>query len=263
MWALVFFSILGAGLAGIISSQIKTARAVEDRFFSLWLARSAVAYAQNLITNDQTGYDTLYELKPEAPLKLGEGKVVYELADEEGRININTAPAEAIARLPGFDLQMAERVRDSALRPFHIKEEVLSVEGVSREAFDNVRGFITVHSNGKININTAPREVLVALGLEEGLADIICDFREGPDAEAATEDDGVFQAPAGIAETLDSLGQLSATQKAGIANLVSQGWLVTESENFSITAQAYMLGRPTVKYNIITSSKKIAEWRES
>ena len=262
MWVLVFFAILSAGLFSIISSQIKTVRAVEDRFFSQWLARSAAVYAQNGIKNDQTGYDTLFELRQDTQVQLGLGRFVYELIDQESRININTSSANVIARLPGFDLSLAEDVMASALRPFHIKEEVLSVEGVSRETFDKFKDFITVHSSGRVNINTAPAEVLEALGMDESLVSAVCEFRKGPDGEEATEDDGIFQTRDGITETLNSFRSLSLPQVAEITNLVSQDKLAVEGENFCLAAQAYIIDRPAVRYEIIMDKDKIEEWRE-
>jgi DNA uptake protein ComE-like DNA-binding protein len=184
------------------------------------------------------------------------------LIDEESRININSATAEVIARLPGLDLSLAEAITTSALRPFHIKQELLSVAGVNAETFDKFKDFITVHSSGRVNINTAPQEVLEALGLESYLAEAICEFRKGSDGEEATEDDGIFQTVAGITETLNAFRGLSEPQVAAITNLVTQDRLAIEGENFCLTAQAYLLDRPAVRYNIIIAKDKIEEWRE-
>jgi general secretion pathway protein K len=46
---------------------------------------------------------------------------------------------------------------------FDSVEEILLVRGVTREIYDKIRPFVTVTSSGKVNINTAPKEVLVAL----------------------------------------------------------------------------------------------------
>ena len=37
------------------------------------------------------------------------------------------------------------------------------MRGVTREIYDKIRPFVTVTSSGKVNINTAPKEVLTAL----------------------------------------------------------------------------------------------------
>lgn len=48
----------------------------------------------------------------------------------------------------------------------------------------------TVYGDARVNINTAPREVLAALpGLDTDVADIILSHRAGPDRSAGTEDD--------------------------------------------------------------------------
>jgi len=46
---------------------------------------------------------------------------------------------------------------------FDTLEEILLVRGVTREIYDRIRPFVTIRSSGKVNLNTAPREVLVAL----------------------------------------------------------------------------------------------------
>jgi general secretion pathway protein K len=46
---------------------------------------------------------------------------------------------------------------------FDTVDEVRLVRGVTREVFEKLRPFVTVSSSGKVNLNTAPKEVLMAL----------------------------------------------------------------------------------------------------
>jgi general secretion pathway protein K len=52
---------------------------------------------------------------------------------------------------------------------------------------------LTVWGDGKINPNSASREVLYSLGLAEDVIEAILELRMGPDGEAGTEDDGLDQ----------------------------------------------------------------------
>jgi general secretion pathway protein K len=77
---------------------------------------------------------------------------------------------------------------------FTFIEELLLVKGMTEEVFDEIKGYITVYGEGKININTAPREVLNAVLNNEdndfsSLADKVINYRQGEDGASGTEDD--------------------------------------------------------------------------
>ena len=67
-------------------------------------------------------------------------------------------------------------------RPFKVKEEILLVEGMDKEKFEQFKDLITVYGDGKVNINTASEGVLKALGLEEELVGIIVRYRRNQTA---------------------------------------------------------------------------------
>lgn len=264
IWILAFFSVLSVGLYGIISSQIRLARRLEENFLCGHLAKSAFLYAKEKIVKDETAYDTLYKLRQEQERELGIGKFIYTLSDEESKININNASEEVISKLPGLSSELAESIISSSLRPFQAKGEILAVEGITQEAFDECKGFITVHGEGKININTASIQALQAIGLDENIVATIDDFRKGPDGEEAGKDDGVFENTDEIIAKLNSFRSLSEAELAQLTNLISQGSFTVAGENYSLQIEAQVLGRPAMKYVIVidTGEDKIKEWRE-
>lgn len=80
---------------------------------------------------------------------------------------------------------------------FESVEELLLVKGMPIELLDEIKEYITVYGDGKININTAPREVLNAVindegGRYDGLVDSIIGRRKAEDGMEGTSDDGVF-----------------------------------------------------------------------
>jgi competence protein ComEA len=262
MWVLVFFSILCAALYGIVSARIGLTKRIEDRIIGKYLAKAAVLCAQRERGASASGYDTLYDLGQERKRELGIGAFRYTLTDEESKININTSPPETFACLPGFDLELAQEVSASSLRPFYAIDEILLVDGVSDDIFKECKDLITVHSDGRVNVNTAPAEVLKAAGLEEYLAEAVVDLRKGPDGKEGTKDDEAFKSASEILEKLRAYRGLSQAQEAYLLQLINQGVLSVGSQNFSMHINADIVKRPAMKYVIVMNKERIRQWRE-
>lgn len=75
---------------------------------------------------------------------------------------------------------------------FELVEELLLVKGVSRDLFDEIKDYVTVYSDGKINVNTASGKVLNAVIDNDALINDIIAFRKGTDGVEGTNDDGKF-----------------------------------------------------------------------
>jgi DNA uptake protein ComE-like DNA-binding protein len=262
MWVLVFFSVLSVGLYRVVSSQINVVRRMEYGYCGSYLAKAAVVYASQERKVVKNGYATLYELGRVRERELGRGKFRYSFVDEQSKININTAPAEVIARLPGLDRELAGKIIDSPLRPFHVKEELLLIEGIDETAFSVLREFITVYGEGRVNLNTVSAGTMEVLGFDEALAAMIVRFRQGADGAEGTEDDGFFENSGEIISSLQSTGGLSSSQEAVLADLIGQGNITTASQSLALKIDTEVLQRPAMKYSIVLEGEKIKEWRE-
>jgi len=262
VWVLAIFSILSLGLYRIVFSQIKLAKAIEERVICQYLAKAAVMYAQIKRQKDDTPYDTLYELRISQERELSRGKFSYVMIDEESKININTATEAIIAKLPGLNPELAKKVLVSTLKPFVVKEEILLVEGITEEIYNGFKDIITVYTDGKVNINTAGTDVLTVLGLDDALAEIIKKFRAGLDGEEATEDDEVFENTGEVVDKLRSYVGFSAEQEQALAALFSQGIITTDSKNFSLEINTQILDKSAMKYNIVMDKDRIKQWME-
>jgi len=148
-------------------------------------------------------------------------KVFYGAMDEESKININTAGRKILVKLLELFVETGDSndIADSILdwrdedftgeaesdyylslefpypckdALFQSKEELLLVKDMTPEIFDNIKDLVTIYGNGKINFNTVDSNVMVALGLSEGLRDSIIDYRNGVDDEESTSDDKIF-----------------------------------------------------------------------
>lgn len=139
----------------------------------------------------------------------------YGAEDEESKININIAPREILLNLPDITEEIADSILDwadedeiphvngsesdyylSLEYPYSCKnsslqskEELLLVNGVTVEIYEGIKDLITVHGEGKVNLNTATSRVMEVLGLDSVSIE---KYRKGNDGEEGTADDRVF-----------------------------------------------------------------------
>lgn len=118
-------------------------------------------------------------------------------------------------------------------------DELLLVKDVTPEIFDKIRPYVTVYGAGKVNLNTAPRAVLAALGFSETAVDLIARYRSGDDGSEGTPDDRFFSSPEGMANSIKtSLGDgLDQSQVVVLSGLVTEGRIDTKSTVFSVTSR--------------------------
>jgi hypothetical protein len=116
---------------------------------------------------------------------------------------------------------------------FASPEELLLVKGMGPDIFLRVRKYVTVFSNGRVNINTASLPVLVSLGLNEELARKVISFRAGMDRTEGTIDDNTFYSADSILETLSGYYPLSAIDVDELTKTVAGGIVDTRSGTFN------------------------------
>lgn len=219
----------------------------------------------------------------------------YGLIDEERKINLNSSGQDVIERLfrvgLGMDDMQAQelaagikdwRDKDSELsipvgsaEDFHYRglnypydakdqdmetlDELLLVNGMTKDIFERIKDYVTIWGSGMVNINTAPREVLLAVGLNQGLADKILSFRAGAD-----EREGGFFS--GLSEVSAKLSQTAALSDSELAllNLVMGRALTVSSSSFMVKARIRLAGRVQLQEALSVIDKKggVLYWRE-
>ena len=222
----------------------------------------------------------------------------YGLVDEERKININKADRAILQRLfiitLNFNAVEAQelasclidwRDSDSELSipfgsaedrdyrylqypyeakdsDFEVLEEALLVKGMTIDTFRKIKEYITIYGDGKININTASKEIFLALGLKEEIADKILLFRQGEDGVIGTIDDNVFDKHSTIVPKLSQFAHLSDYEVAQLSRTID--CLVTKSDHFMIKSTAKLSNRRnTAKVTcVIDRSGKILYWQE-
>ena len=222
----------------------------------------------------------------------------YGLVDEERKLNLNKAGLDEIARLimivADFDITEAQslaaaivdwRDSDSQLSiplgsaedryyynlhssyeakdaDFEVFDELLLVKGMSQEVLDKLKNYITIYGNGKVNINTASSQVLLALNLDDELVDKIIAFRCGRDKIEATSDDNIFNSSSNIVAELNQFSPLSPSQIAILSESVSAGKISTDSSNFMIRAVGQLDRFESQVICIVNREGKILSWKE-
>ncbi len=226
-------------------------------------------------------------------------KPQYGLTDEEGKININKASQQVLKNLfekvAQVEPEEADAIADSIIdwrdeddvahkngkeddyyrsleHPYHCKnsdfevnEELLEVGGVTPEMFNKIKNYITVYGEGAVNVNTASIPVMLSLGMDEGLAEKIINFRavSSPRKEgAATE--GVFTDASSIIELLTKVESLSGDEVAQMQRIVPL--LGVRSDNFkgNITGSYVHEGRvETIVFVYDRKERIVKSWRET
>ena len=204
-----------------------------------------------------------YTVRAQVQGEDGHPEILYGVIDEDRKINLNIASKKIIMRLPGMTEETADSILDwrdedpyphllgaedfyyqgldpaykAKNAPFEALEELLLVRGLKEEDFWALEPFVTLYTDGKVNLNTAPREVLIALGMGEGLAEKLSHFRKGPDGLSFTRDDQIFESLGSVEQQLNASAPLTLQEAAQLTNLISQGLMKVKSEIFRIEAQ--------------------------
>jgi general secretion pathway protein K len=252
--------------------------------------------------NSRPVADAFYTVSHSIAGESGDGQIFYGMTDEERKINVNTAPEAVLSALfrecweemtPDEAKSIANAIidwrdEDSEVRtggaednyymalanyyhcknkPLDFAEELLLVKGVTADIFKKVQDYITVYGEGRVNINTAPAQVLEALGLPEVLAGKIISYRAGQDDVEGTEDDRFFTEIPSIVSQVNQAEPLTQDELQQLNNLIVTNMVNVKSSHFRIQVKGYTSsgGGPKNMRNItciIRRNGKILFWKE-
>lgn len=224
---------------------------------------------------------------------------MFGVVDEESKINVNTADKLTLQSIitqvlvidDNYAEKLAEAIYDwrqlgeseikgftgddyySSLKfpypkkslPFELPDELLLVKGMDRPKYDILKNFLTVYGNGQVNINTASRQVLIALGLNETITDKLLALRRGADAADNTADDHMFFRTFDIAAEVNASSKLEDEQMRAIDRLNQRGELTTNSYFYTIHCTAFLSGsddRRTITATFSSTDNRIVYWNE-
>ncbi len=218
------------------------------------------------------------------------------MGDEDRRINLNTAPVDVLEDLfrmggvkPEDALLLAESIadwrdedredRDHGAEgfyyrglasgydckdgPFESVEELLLVRGVTPAIWRTFSPTLTVYGSGKVNVNTAPQEVLTALGFTESGVGCIDSYRAGDDGKPGTEDDSAFPFLGSVISELQSC--LPSEDQRRLSDLMREDLLGVGSEAFEVSLTGSLEGAPKSRVSlrcVVDRSGRVLAWRE-
>jgi len=203
-------------ISGIVTEEFWSVRQAEILSNKIYLKEQAYVQAVSafesylkFFKNDGTSYDTLNDIWA-YPLEipLPEGKITISIVDEERFLNLNIVKdkeGEEIVRrlfdilkirsLSTDDLKVwvcggfwsrEEEPKKAALDSLEellylgMNEEDFYGKVENWEFFPGIKEMATVWSNGRVNINTAPLQVIMALSpdIDESLAQSLIEYRK-------------------------------------------------------------------------------------
>ena len=197
-----------------------------------------------------------------------QGRLTVRLTDEDRKLNVNTADQAQLASVAGDPLAQAildardapdpaedrpgtEPPYFAKNGPFRAAEELADLPGMTAEAYAALRSSTTPYLDGSagVNLNTAPPDVLRALGLTETTIQMIERFRTGSDGPNEHAQDGVFT-EAGIA-IVQLLKDHEGVDLTGTddGNLLSGPAFGVSSQTFMISAEG-AIAHPAVRVRV-------------
>ena len=146
--------------------------------------------------------------------------------------------------------------------PFDTPDELLLVKGISPLIYSRIKDYVTVYGGGRVNINTASFNVLLALGLSEGLADKIIRFRAGKDEIEGTEDDNVITKEDELDSQLKRVVPLVELEILLLKNLIITDLITVESKYYRIIARGCVKNKIVEIICIVERGGNVVFWQE-
>jgi general secretion pathway protein K len=272
---LVMVAVVSAFLFSLYTlSQKSYSRAVwlKDYATAYHAAVSAVKIALSFLREDKNGFDGEGDDWARPIVYSYRGIAIsIRIEDECGKLNINTITKERYYSIHSRLLEeleveplVADAIKDwidrdsepmpngaeedyyaqFGYRPSNENlkslEELFYVKGISKTLFKRLKPYLTVHSAGKINVNSAPKKLLLALSedMSEEAADSIIEAR-----------------PIKELPKIRELPAMSDELYYEIKPLITN-----RCDYFRISAVA-SFGEATAEVEAYTSRKKVLEWK--
>ncbi len=295
IWILALLSLLSVSLSSRVRIELRlshypwdelrlaqTARRAVQETAALWRRCGVVYTARSQRWNNDPAFFKDHALPEGSFSALHEG--FYGADDESARVHLNVASEAVLRRLLGSNAEVVPAIlewrasgvgADGYARagyaprrgPFRSVEELLLVRGMTPERFEDAAAYLTTYGPGNVNLNTASRRVLEALGLSVGLAGKILIFRQGRDGREGTEDDGVFQDLDSAVQALRHHLYLSERESREFAAVLRSEPVGVQSSTLRLHLTARLKDSRSVRqFQVVASAQsipaRILYWRE-
>jgi len=197
----------------------------------------------------------------------------YAIQDEESRVALSAAPDEILDEVPGISRSLIRKINyrrrgspedNEPAQPFQTIEELRFMQGVSDNDWfgehdkPGLRDLLSCYGDGRINVNTAPEQVLECIPKVSAVAGSIVEYRKGEDGILFTEDDKDFA-------SLEDLGTKMRISGAAIESI--NKYCKVTSQFFTITGtatrrQGKIRATCTATVMVVSQNANIVKWRE-
>ena len=160
-----------------------------------------------------------------------------------------------------FSISAVETAGDYRLPPFEL------LPHLDEASLESARRFLSRYGDA-VNVNTAPAEVLRAMGLPRSAVDKLLDWRAGRDQTLGTADDQRFEDLEGHDKGIRACS-LNSEEAAVLALLRGSGRLTVESRYFHLAARAWGEGHDGIcEIRVVLERPdrdpvRIVEWTEN
>ncbi len=306
LWVVVFLAFLASAIASYVSAHLQAVSDFKSGVYSRAFGMRALAEVLDFFQHDViNSYDSLQEnwannnSFKDIPYAGGAFSIVFErvdtktgavekgygLTDEEGKININRAPAHVLSSLfhiAGMTLVQANELgrfivdwRDLDTvsegkgpeacaglavpyvcknADFEALEELWWMPGMTASVYNVVRQELTLYGAGTVNANTSTSLALQSLGLTSTGAEKIVSWRSGSGH--------FFENSSAIIARAAETG-ISKEDQIKLGTAVSAGLVGTMSDVYRGQVEAEFKNRPRkVAEFIVDRSGKVRWWKE-
>jgi len=189
LWIIFFLSVSVLTLSVKNRMNIRLNSFNNEALRVLYLAKEGMNRVIVMLAEDDSAYDAFSDAWAQKfTLETDAGVAVCEVIDEDRFLNVNTATPEMLANLKAIFPQITEEEIESLAKakPFNVTKEILDATGMDPQLFygdaqnakPGINDVFTVFSDGKLNINTASRDVLMLIpGMTDAAAQSIADHR--------------------------------------------------------------------------------------
>ncbi len=190
LWVLFFLSIvvLTLGFKNRINIRLRSLNNEQLRAF--YLAKEGVSRIILRLASDDYGFDSLQDdWSKGLVLEEDSGVLSVEVTDEDRFLNINLISRESLQSVvglfEGFQKEDLDAIYKS--RPFNVPVELKDISMIDDHKFDIITSsgkvkfyeLLTTFSDGKLNINTVEKEVLLMIpGMSQRIVEAIVDRRK-------------------------------------------------------------------------------------
>jgi len=283
-----------AGARKAIMQIVKRNEKYGQRYFAL---NDLLRYSPQQFNDIRMGdgqYNIVYKVYSEE----SGPQVRWGVVDEESKLNINRFAIPELTRLFQIVLKIEDtdakelaaavidwRDKDSGLSipmgsaedfhykgmshpyeakdaPFESLDEVLLVKDMTTKKLELLKDYITIYGEDKVNINTASKPVLLALGLGLDMTNKIIFFRSGDDGVEGTDDDNIFVSESQVVPKLTQMYSLNEVKKEWLSGVVER-FIKCDSEYFTIYSLANLKNKEYARGVTCTVDYegKILYWR--